>query len=189
MSDTSSSNVTVNYATAAGTATQGTDYVSASGKLTIAAGKTSGHVFVRVLGDRFLERDETVFVNLSRPSGAYLAGSGKQGRGLIRNDDTRVRASGHFRAGTVHAGGRFSPSGAASHLTVSLFRKKNGRFVRIGRRSVTLTAAGDVDGDGIPDSRYSTAWSHMPHGTYRVIAKFPGNTSFRSCSAAYVFKG
>jgi hypothetical protein len=72
---------------------------------------------------------------------------------------------------------------------VSLFRKKNGVFVRVGRHRVTLTAAGDVDRDGIADAKYSTAWSHRPHGTYRVIAKFPGNTSFRSCSAAHLFKG
>jgi hypothetical protein len=44
-------------------------------------------------------------------------------------------------------------------------------FVRVGRHRVTLAKAGDLDGDGIPDARYTTVWFHKPHGTYRVIAK------------------
>jgi hypothetical protein len=187
MSDTSSNDVTVSYATAAGTAAPSIDYVQASGKLTVPAGKTSGTIPVRVVGDKFLERDETMYVTLSKPIGAYI--STAKGRGLIKNDDTGVRVSGNLSRGSVHSGGRFSPSAAATYLTVSLFKKKNGVFVRVGRHRVTLAKAGDLDGDGIPDARYTTVWFGKPHGTYRVIAKFLGNTSFRGCSAAHGFKG
>ena len=64
--------VTVNYATADGTATAGSDYTAASGTLTIPAGQTSGTITVLVNGDRLAEPNETFFVNLSarrtRPS-------------------------------------------------------------------------------------------------------------------------
>jgi hypothetical protein len=77
--------VTVNYATANGTATAGSDYTSTSGTLTIPAGQISGTVTVNVTGDRALEGNETFFVNLSVPTGATLADA--QGVGTISNDD------------------------------------------------------------------------------------------------------
>jgi hypothetical protein len=187
MSAASGNDVSVSYATTAGTATPGADYRAASGTLTIRAGQTSGTIRVHVVGDTFLERDEIMYVNLSKPSGAFV--SVGQGRGLIRNDDTTVRVSGHFRRGTVHASGTFSPSGAARYLTVFLFRKKNGSFVRIGRHRVSLAGAGDLNGDGISDARFSTSWTHLAHGTYRVKARFAGNSNLGARSAMYFFKG
>src|SRR5262249_50245674 len=56
--------VTVNYATADGTATAGTDYAATNGIVTFAPGSTSQSISVRVLGDRLNEANETFFVNL-----------------------------------------------------------------------------------------------------------------------------
>src|SRR5438874_1923354 len=52
LSEPSNQTVTVNYATANGTATAGSDYQSASGTLTILAGQTSATISVLVNGDR-----------------------------------------------------------------------------------------------------------------------------------------
>ena len=57
--------VTVNFATANGTATSGSDYTANSGTVTFAAGQTSQTVTVQVTGDTNVEPDETFFVNLS----------------------------------------------------------------------------------------------------------------------------
>src|SRR4029079_1160246 len=54
--------VTVQYATANGTATAGSDYTGTSGSLTFAPGQTSLTVTVPVLGDTLDEADETFFV-------------------------------------------------------------------------------------------------------------------------------
>jgi hypothetical protein len=78
--------VTVNYATADGTAVQPSDYTTASGTLTFAPGETSKTVTVNVNGDTSNEADETFFVNLSGASNATV--SDAQGLGTIRNDDT-----------------------------------------------------------------------------------------------------
>jgi fibronectin-binding autotransporter adhesin len=73
MSAASGNDVSVNYATTAGTATPGGDYRAASGTLTIRAGQTSGTIRMHVVGDPFLERDEIMYVNLSKPSGAFVS--------------------------------------------------------------------------------------------------------------------
>lgn len=85
LSAAASSAVTVNYTTANGTATAGSDYLATSGSLTFAAGTTTRTLVVTVNGDTASEPNETLFVNLSAPSGATLADA--QGIGTIVNDD------------------------------------------------------------------------------------------------------
>jgi hypothetical protein len=77
--------VTVQYATANGTGTAGSDYVAKSGSLTFAPGETVLQIKVKVRGDATVEGKEAFFVNLSLPVGATIADG--QGRGTIRNDD------------------------------------------------------------------------------------------------------
>jgi Calx-beta domain/FG-GAP-like repeat len=80
--------VTVNYATANGTATAGSDYQAASGTLTIPAGQTSGTISVLVNGDRLGEPNETFFVNLNSLNYGVIADS--QGLGTIVDDEPRI---------------------------------------------------------------------------------------------------
>jgi len=81
--------VTVDYATADGTATAGVDYVATGGTLTFAPGEMSKIVGVTILGDNAVEPDETFTVTLSAPQGANLGGggAGATGTGTITNDD------------------------------------------------------------------------------------------------------
>lgn len=85
LSKASSTPVTVNYATANGTATAGQDYTAASGTITFAAGQTSKTVNVAVAGDSTVESDETFTVTLATPSGATI--SRATATGTIKNDD------------------------------------------------------------------------------------------------------
>src|SRR5262245_17950126 len=58
--------ITVDFATADGTATTAdNDYVAASGTLTFDPGRTTQTISVTVNGDRKFEPDETFLVNLS----------------------------------------------------------------------------------------------------------------------------
>jgi len=81
----SASSVSVDYATADGTAKAGTDYTAKSGTLTIPFGQTSGQISVAIVGDTTPEFDKTFYVNLSNPVNAPLYKS--QGVGTIVNDD------------------------------------------------------------------------------------------------------
>jgi hypothetical protein len=66
-------NVTVNYATVAGTATAGSDYTAVAGKLTFAKNEMSKSIVVPIRGDRLVESDESFSVHLSDAKGAKIA--------------------------------------------------------------------------------------------------------------------
>src|SRR5262249_49782580 len=78
--------VTVDFATADGTATAGSDYAANSGTVTFAPGSTSQPVTVLVNGDTTFEPNETFLVNLSNATG-NAAIADNQGVGTIVNDD------------------------------------------------------------------------------------------------------
>jgi CSLREA domain-containing protein len=79
--------VTVDYATADGTATvSDNDYQATSGTLTFTAGQTTQTISVPVNGDTKVEPDETFFVNLTNPVNVRI--SDGQGIGTIVNDDS-----------------------------------------------------------------------------------------------------
>jgi hypothetical protein len=85
LSKASASTVTVNFATANGTALAGSDYLVKSGVLTFAPGQTSKTVVVQVKGDTMVEPNETFFVKLSGATHATIADN--SGTGTIQNDD------------------------------------------------------------------------------------------------------
>ena len=85
LSASSTSSVTVNFATADGTATAGSDYQSNSGTLTFAPGVTTQTITVAVNGDTLDEPNETFFVNLSNATNAVILDH--QGQGTITDND------------------------------------------------------------------------------------------------------
>lgn len=100
LSAASGQTVSVNYATADGTATQPADYTSTSGSLTFTPGQTTRTLTVPVIGETVPEANETFFVNLSGAINATI--SDNQGVGTITNDDVPVTVSpGTLPNGTV----------------------------------------------------------------------------------------
>ena len=85
LSPVSGQAVTVNYATANGTATAGSDYTAASGTLTFAAGETAKTVTVLVTGETVVELNETLTLTLTAPTAATLGDDAAVG--TITNDD------------------------------------------------------------------------------------------------------
>ena len=85
LSQASAQDVTVQFDTANGTATAGSDYITKSGTVTIPAGQTSGTISVSILGDTIAESNDSLLVNLTNPTNATLKDS--QGVGTILNDD------------------------------------------------------------------------------------------------------
>jgi hypothetical protein len=77
--------VTVNFATANGTAKASSDYQSKTGSVTFAPGETTKTITVAVTGDKQQESNETFFVNLSGATSAGITDG--QGLGTILNDD------------------------------------------------------------------------------------------------------
>ena len=90
LSRTSTETITVNYATADGTATAGDDYAATSGTLTFAPGEASKTIPVPTVEDNAQEQTETFTVALSSPSGATIQGG--SATGTITDDDGPVTA-------------------------------------------------------------------------------------------------
>ncbi len=86
LSAVSGSTVTVDYATANGSATAPSDYLSTSGTLTFAPGEVSKQIIVLVVGDTVAETNEVFSVDLSNPVNATIGGAG-YGLGTINNND------------------------------------------------------------------------------------------------------
>lgn len=77
--------VTVDWATADGTATAGADYMAGSGSLTFAPGETEKHVTVSLVGDAVSESTEAFTLALSNAVGAPLVRAAATG--TITDDD------------------------------------------------------------------------------------------------------
>ena len=90
LSSASTATVSLNFATANGSAKSPEDYTATSGSLSFAPGQTSKTITVGVKGDRVREGQEVFYVNLSGAVGAYIPqswGVNIQGTGVVKNDD------------------------------------------------------------------------------------------------------
>ncbi|MCP5500948.1 MAG: hypothetical protein H7A25_13655 [Leptospiraceae bacterium] len=88
LSAASGQTITVNYATADGTAVSTGDYTTTSGTLTFNPGTTSQTIIVSIQNDTTLESNEIFSLNLSGPINANFSTS--SGTGTILNDDLGV---------------------------------------------------------------------------------------------------
>ena len=84
----SDESVTVDYATANGSASTGDDYTAASGSLTFDAGETSKTIQVSIIDDTVVDDNETLTITLSNASGAEI--SDGQATGTITDGDTET---------------------------------------------------------------------------------------------------
>jgi hypothetical protein len=142
LSPASTSTVTVQWATANGTATAPADFQAASGTLTFAPGDGIETLIVNVVGDLLNEEDETFQVNLSSPVGATI-GDG-QGNGTINNDDPVPSLA---AADTIVAEGDVGT--ATATFTVNL-SAASGRTVTVNYATAdgTAVAPGDYTSTG-----------------------------------------
>jgi Calx-beta domain len=91
LSASSADPVTVDFATANGSATTPDDFASAGGTLSFAPGELTKQVSVAIVGDTLDEPHETYSLNLSNPLGATIADG--RGAGTILDNDPLVSLS------------------------------------------------------------------------------------------------
>ena len=141
MSVVASSDVTVDYATADGTAMASSDYTAASDTLTIIAGQTSGTIIVPITDDAVAEGDEDFTVTLNTPTGATL---GTPDTAIVTITDDEGTPELSFSAATSSVG-----EGAGSvDLTVSMSV--------VASSDVTVDYA-TADGTAMASSDYTAA--------------------------------
>lgn len=162
LSASSTDTVTVQYATADGTATQPSDYVSASGTVTFVPTDTSETVSITLNGDAVEEFNETFFVNLTSPTNATI--NDAQGLGTITNDDVFASLPGSFSETQI--AGLSSPTAMAIHPDGRVFVCqqsgalrviKNGALLATPFTTVSTTSSGERGLLGVAfDPNYAT---------------------------------
>ncbi len=142
LSAASGRTVTVNYATANGTAQSGApvDYGARNGTLTFAPGQTSKTITIPVVGDTRVETNETFFVNLSVATNATIADG--QGLGTINDDDLAPTLT--INDITKVEGSSGGNSNAVFTVTLS---EVSGRAVTVNFTTVNGTATAGSLGD------------------------------------------
>jgi len=88
LSAASSDTVTVDFSTASGLASAGSDFISNSGTITFPPGSVTANVIVGVRGDAIAEGNEDFFINLTNPVNAVIADG--QSSIIILEDDGGV---------------------------------------------------------------------------------------------------
>jgi hypothetical protein len=137
LSAASTQTVTVDFATADGTALSGSDYSANFGTLTFAPGETSKPIVVRIFGDTRLQPNKTFFINLSNPTGAAIVKA--QGVGTILTNNPLPGVSINDVAATKPFSGT-----AEAFFTVSLSRPIN-QTVTVDFATGDGTAAAGAD--------------------------------------------
>ena len=132
--------VTVDYATADGTARAGSDYRAARGTLTFAPGGTAKTVSVELLDDAIDEGNERFVLRLSNPTGARIADG--EAVGTIANGDPVPKA-------WIARFGRTVAEQVVDAVSDRLLSgpSEGTRQVTLGGRAFYLPSAGDPEDD------------------------------------------
>jgi uncharacterized repeat protein (TIGR01451 family) len=104
--------VSVDFATANGSAAAGPDYVATNGSVVFAPGTTNQTVTVMIIGNRNYEPDKTFSVTLANPTNATIDAA--SGTGTILNDDPIPTA-------TVASASVLKPNVRATNFVISAF--------------------------------------------------------------------
>ena len=168
--------VTVDFAATSGTAISGTDFTATSGTLTFASGVTSQTITVPVLADTAFETTERFTVTLSDPGGGATISGSASIEGRIINDFTVANGQTPLSQLSTVEGYVFNGIDAVDQA---------GGAVAAGA-GLSLSAAGDVNGDGISDiiigARYADPNAITSGGEVYVV--FGGTAKLAALDAA-----
>ena len=189
LANASAFGASVDWATADATATGGTDFTATGGTVSFSPGETTAQVAVDVSGDITAELNETFAVTFANPSGATVADA--TGVGTITDDDrsptsftlkvTKTRTK-------VGAKGVFETATSGATVSVSLYRRKGAKWVKLSTRAVAVSKLGDRDADGRADGLYRAAFPRPAKGTYQLRASFAGSPTLLPSRKSATFK-
>ena len=134
--------VTVDYATADGTATNGLKYAAVAGTLAFGAGETNQTIVVPILNDGFVGGTKNFKVILSNPTNAVL-GTLTNATVLITDNDVGL----HFQSAT------YSVAEDAGAVLIGVVRGNDGNFpVTVDVTTTDVTAKSGQDYTGITNT-------------------------------------
>jgi hypothetical protein len=169
--------VEVDYAITAGTASAGTDFSIANGKLTFADSEKSKTFSVQVLDDSASEGNETVMVTLSNPTNTAILSNPSQATVTITDNESGSSGSA-ASSGTAASAASSNPAGTLGFSAVQYSINENG-----GSLTVTVNRTGGTN--GTVAINYSTSNGSGQSGVdYSATS---GTLTFNSGDAAKTF--
>jgi hypothetical protein len=159
--------LTLDWTTANGTATAGSDYVAGSGQVIFGVGVMQQTISIVVNGDDVGESDETLYVNLVIAAGNTTIADTKI-QGTIQNDDAPTISSLTDSSDPVKQGQTLTASVTGSPESVAFYRDSNGNgTLNVG--TDTLLGNGS-DGwsvsVGIPVNFAIDTYTYFAQGTF-----------------------
>lgn len=139
----SNATVSVDYASANGTAHAGSDYTATNGTLTFAAGETNQTIAVPILNDGIVEPAsyETFTVTLSNPTGGAVLGTRTTTSGRITDNDVGLQFE--FGSSTF---GSYKVGEGEGFILLGVMRGDDGNFpVSVDFATSDLTATNGLD--------------------------------------------
>ena len=169
----SAQTISVNYATANGTAIAGKDYVPTNGLITFAPGVTNQTIAVAVIGNTIVEPNKTFFVNLSNPINGTVARS--QATGTIINDDGLPGQIDHFNWSAITSpqfiGQPFNVTITALDYSNNIATNFNGAVslsASVGGGVATNMILGDLVSSGFSSGCWTMGYSFTPNTNLMV---------------------
>ena len=161
LSAVSARDVTVDYATADGSATAGSDYTASNGTLPITAGTTMGTVEVVTLADDALtESAETFTLTLTNPSNATL-GTKDTGTGTIRNLAVPAAPTGLMpTAGNGHVALAWNEPASDAVIAYHEYRYKTDSDYQDNWKAIPYSAPGGFNEDGFTVTGLDNGTAH-----------------------------
>ncbi|MGI8479331.1 MAG: Calx-beta domain-containing protein [Gaiellaceae bacterium] len=177
---------TVTYSTANGTATAPRDYAAASGTLRFDRRHRKRTIAVRVVGDTVRERNETLRLRLSKPSGATILDG--VGLGTIRDDDgvplggTKIAAVGDIACDPG------SDSFNRGHGIGLECRQRATSDLVVGGGYEAVLALGDLQYEDGSISEFAASYAPSWGRVKAITHPAPGNHEYRTARAAGYFQ-
>ena len=184
MNQAASGTVTVDFATADGTAQAGKDYTAANGTLTFAAGETRKTVSVPVLDDAHDEGEETLTLTLSNASGARIAdatATGTIGISIGCREPGWGASAAPRRSACSTAFRRAWRRGASPGCRRRWRAMLSAVRVGKGRLPQVVTERSSQVGP-VPTGRRGIAWGRFPNGSATRRAEPGCGRTRRSCA-------
>jgi hypothetical protein len=145
------------------------------------AGTTSGSVFTDVApgGAKFYRVEAFDSRGLVSPAGTATG---------VSSVATDLALSGSRSGSADRARGELTPADAGGKVTVTLFVKRSGSFVRVRSKDTTLGAATDSNGDGVPVSAFSTTFARPTGTACKLTARYVGDATHLPSTASDTFR-
>jgi hypothetical protein len=144
---------------------------------------------VSVIGDTTYEPNENFTLTLSNPVGATIVTS--TAVGTILNDDkllttlTTTLVKGRT---AIKAKGLIEAAISGMPIKVSLLHKVGRKYVVVSSKTVGATGLLDRNHDGILDAAYLASFKRPAAGSYRFVARYAGNATYKPSKRTLSFK-